>query len=357
MSSAKIGVLIVDDSAVIRGGLKRLLLEDDTIEVIGSASNGEVAITSAKNLKPDVIILDIEMPVMDGIQALPNIKEASPNSKIIMFSAHTTEGGELSLKALSLGAAECLLKPKAGEAEPGSDFQKNLIRIIRNLVPKTKSTYGRTTSGQSSSQKTTFTLRNSITDFTGKPDLLAIGSSTGGPKALFEALKPLKGIDIPIILTQHMPATFTKVLAEHIETQTGIPTREGEEGMVLKPGHVYVAPGGFHMLLKRTGIDVSIVLNDGPQECFCKPSVNPMLRSAIEIYNRKILCTILTGMGNDGLESCTSLVEKGGRVIAQDEATSTVWGMPGAVATAGICSHVLPLQEIGSKLRTEIMGR
>jgi two-component system chemotaxis response regulator CheB len=189
-----------------------------------------------------------------------------------------------------------------------------------------------------------------------KPNLLAIGSSTGGPQALFAAIGHFKNFHVPIVVTQHMPATFTKILAQHIAMHTGVQTFEGENGMKVEPGTVYVAPGGYHMMFERSGTHNLIRLNDGPQENFCRPSVDPMLRSAIDVWGPKFLAVILTGMGQDGLAGCRKLVELGGRVIAQDQETSVVWGMPGAVATAGICTDVLPLPDIGPAVK-KIFGK
>jgi len=187
--------------------------------------------------------------------------------------------------------------------------------------------------------------------FSGKPDLLAIGSSTGGPNALFALIPHLKGIQIPVIITQHMPPTFTRILAEHIQQQTGITAVEGEENMPLLPGRIHIAPGGYHMTFKKNGPSTVIHLDEGPMENFCRPAVDPMLRSAVKIYGQKIMTVILTGMGQDGMLGAREIVAAGGRVIAQDEATSVVWGMPGAAALDGTCSAVLPLQEIGPWLR------
>ena len=188
------------------------------------------------------------------------------------------------------------------------------------------------------------------------PSIVAIGSSTGGPQALFNVLKHVRGFPIPIVVTQHMPPMFTKILAEHIAQQSGVPTHEGADGMPVENGKIYIAPGGFHMtIVKESGKPV-IRLDTGPAENFCKPSVDPMFRSIIEIFGPKILGVILTGMGSDGLNGGKRLVEKNGQLIAQDEATSVVWGMPGAVAKAGICAEILPLDKIGPWIRKTVLG-
>lgn len=361
--------MLVDDSAVIRGALTQLLADDPAIEVISSVSNGEMAVSAMSRHSPDIIILDVEMPVMDGLTALPKLLAAKPDTKIIMFSALTTKGGEITIKAMALGAVECLVKPKSGEASKESPFHKNLLSLLHNLCPHSGAEKNIPTPPQipkspakeigakpQAKPESAYSLHKAIGTYTGKPRLLAIGSSTGGPQALFEVIRHFKGFDIPIILTQHMPATFTKILADHITTQTGVTAVEGEDGMRLENGRVHVAPGSHHMVLKEDTGDIRIQLDDGPMENFCKPSVEPMLRSAIDIFDKKVLTVILTGMGNDGVNASRSLVGKGGRVIAQDEETSVVWGMPGAVAKAGLCQEVLPLGKIGPWVKQVVTG-
>ncbi len=367
-----IRVLLTDDSAVVRGLLTRVLEEDADIRVIGGASNGEQAIQLAGKHKPEIIILDIEMPVMDGITALPQIIKASPNSKVIMCSTLSLRNADITLKAMSLGAADAIAKPTAaGNILTGdNDFKNSLINLVKQIaksakivsptkVGTTNTTTARTS--QSSSAEVAaphkFTLRDPKMAFMGKPALLSIGSSTGGPPALFKMLEHCKGFDIPIILTQHMPATFTAMLATHIQANSGIPAAEGKDGEVIKPGHLYVAPGGKHMLLNKDGDTVKIRLTEDPPESFCRPAVDPMLRSAMDIYGNRILSVILTGMGSDGLLSCRKLVEAGGRLFAQDEASSVVWGMPGAVAMAGLCHAVVPIDELGPLVARTVAGR
>lgn len=348
--------MLVDDSAVIRSLLARIL-EPAGIKIVGSYSNGLQAVGAVASVKPDIVVLDVEMPVMDGITALPQILQASPGTRVIMCSTLTVRNAEITIKALSLGATECIGKPSSVVDIQGSlSFKDDLLRVVKNLgrikPSGTPENYVTTAvakpSARPSTMSGTFTLNTSPTTYKGAPAIIAIGSSTGGPNALFEVIPHLAGFRIPIVLTQHMPATFTAILAQHISKQTGVDTVEGAEGMPLVPGRVHIAPGGFHMLIKKNESGVpSITLSTDPPEHFCRPSVNPMIRSLLPIYGSRILAVILTGMGADGVEACKQLTEGGGRVIAQDEATSVVWGMPGAVATAGVCSAVLPLKEIG----------
>lgn len=367
---AAIRVMLVDDSAVVRGMITKVLEADPGIRVVSSSQNGEVAVSSVTKTRPDVILLDVEMPVMDGLTALPKLLAAHPGARVVMCSSLTEKGATITLQAMRLGAVECIAKPTSRDTGVGSTFHRQLLDIVKGLgiasarkaSLATRPTAspasagapalpGRTPLFVSPGQPKTFTLRNDSMAYKGKPAIVAIGSSTGGPQALFDVTKHLKGIDVPIVITQHMPATFTRILAQHIQQQSGIQAQEGSEGMRIEAGKVYVAPGGLHMeIVEREGKPV-IRLSDSPPENFCKPAVDPMFRSLVKLYGRKVLGLILTGMGSDGLKGGQALVESGGRLIAQDEASSVVWGMPGAVAMSGICSAVLPLKDIGPWIR------
>lgn len=372
-ANGPIHVLLVDDSVVVRGFIGRALESDPGIKIVGSVANGEQGVTSTARHNPDVVILDIEMPVMDGITALPKILEASPGVRVIMCSTLTLRNAEITLKALQLGATDCIAKPSnSSDIRSSEDFKQDLIARVKALgqrrgaaarpvsaaSPALSASAGMYAGGSNSAlkHKTPFELRKHLPGEIFRPNLLAIGSSTGGPQALFKVIEHFKNFDVPIILTQHMPATFTKILAQHISQQTGVTALEGENGMKIENGKVYVAPGGQHMTFARKDGGVEIVLDNGPPENFCKPSVDPMLRSAIQVWGPKFLTLILTGMGHDGLNGAKMVAESGGRVIAQDQETSVVWGMPGAVAVNGICTNVLPLQEIGPFVR-QVFGK
>lgn len=360
-SSDKIKIMLVDNSAVIRGLIARILSKDPDVEIVGSVANGQSAISTIKSADPDIIILDIEMPVMDGITALPLLLREKPDTKILMCSTLSHKGASISLKALSLGATDCITKPTSSgdiSGSSGSDaFQDNLLRLIRSLCGKPmKSAEIQSATSTVNGQKIfpapqasgdDYKLKDDTFSYKGKPSILAIGSSTGGPQALFKVIKNFKNFTVPIVITQHMPKTFTAILAKHIQDNCGVPCWEGQEGMAVESGQAYVAPGGYHMTFKKDNGITSIVLNEGPAENYCKPSVDPMMRSLIDLYGNRILGVMLTGMGHDGLSSFSALAEKGGRIIAQDKQTSTVWGMPRAVAMAGICSAVKPLDQIG----------
>lgn len=348
-------VLIVDDSAVIRSVISRTLSAQPDMEIVGTAGNGDIGVKSAAALKPDIVVLDIEMPVMDGITALPLILKESPATRVIICSTLSARGADISIKALSLGASECLLKPGGESINSAADFQNELVKIVRSLSPAAKRATATAANTSTASGKPPIPLRKA-TGIALPPKILAIGSSTGGPKALMDILGHLRDLPVPIVITQHMPKTFTALLAQHITQNCKIPCSEGKEGDIVKPGHAYVAPGGHHMVLKSSGNSVFLHITEDPPENFCRPSVNPMLRSLLPIYGSRILSVILTGMGNDGSQACADLVAQGGQVIAQDEATSVVWGMPGAVAAAGLCTAVLPANDIPVYIKSALSG-
>lgn len=358
--------MLIDDSAIVRGFIGRILNSADYIDVVCSVSNGAQGVESVAKYKPDIIILDIEMPVMDGITALPKLLEASPKSKVVMCSTLTTRNAEITMKAFQLGATECITKPTTStELQGEGDFKETLLRIVNSLSPyrpprkpaaEAASAVQATPARKSLYGTGEYKLHDDSGSYKGRPSAIAIGSSTGGPQALFTVLKSFTDFDVPIFITQHMPPTFTAILAQHINKQTGIEAAEGQDGMAVEPGKVYVAPGGKHMTVVKDGAIKNIIrLDDGPAENFCKPSVDPMFRSVLSVYGNKTLGVILTGMGQDGLPSSKQLVAAGARLIAQDEATSVVWGMPGAVAVNNLCSAVLPLNDIGPWVRRAMM--
>ena len=350
-------VMVVDDSAVVRGLVSRMLDKDDNIEVVDTVSNGELAVKRVNDIDLDVIILDIEMPVMDGLTALPKILEINPNIKVIMASTLTMKNAEISLKALQAGAADYIAKPTTSrEMTGGQDFEHDLCERVKALG------IGRPERSADSPAKAKAKVASKIVKKPSgpitlrpepiahsKPKILAVGSSTGGPQALFELFKGLSGkINVPIVVTQHMPPTFTTILAQHITRTTGIPAEEAQEGSALEPGKILIAPGDFHMILKERGDKVIATLD--PPVNYCRPAVDPMFESVVKIYGKKTLGVILTGMGYDGRNGSKTLVEAGGVIFAQDEESSVVWGMPGAVAEAGICSAVLPITQLAPRV-------
>jgi len=356
-----IRVMLVDDSAVIRGFLTRFIESVPDIKVVASVSNGQMALNSIEKASFDVVVLDIEMPVMDGLTALPLILKIDPCVQVIIASTLTKENAIITMKAFQAGAAECLAKPTSQELSGSNIFRDNLVEKIRTLgylakkkkvaAPKSKEIEKMGVAPAKILLPTRkFTLRSEIIKIS--PDVIAIGSSTGGPQALLQFFSELKGdIKQPIFVTQHMPPTFTTILAEHIAQHSDLKCKEAVEGDVVKGGKIYLAPGNFHMTVKKSDGKKVISLNQDAAENFCRPATDPMLRSIVDVYGKKVLAIIFTGMGSDGLKGCQQVDNAGGVVLAQDETTSIVWGMPGAVAMAGICTQVLPLGLMAKAVR------
>lgn len=337
-------VMICDDSALIRAAIANILAADPAILVVARVANGAAAIEQLATCQVDVVVLDIEMPVMDGMTALPLLLRASPGIGIIMASTLTTRGAEIAMRALRLGAADYVPKPSATAVAGDRRFGDELIAKVRGLARLRHRPEGRATPAPPAAQ-----LRPAPRL---SPRLLAIGSSTGGPNALFALIESLRGmaIPVPIVLTQHMPASFTPILAQHLDRLGVLPCAEAADGMSLAAGSLVLAPGDRHMLVHRTERGFAIRLSQSPPENFCRPSVDPMLRSACDAADGRVLVAMLTGMGQDGLLGTRKIIEAGGALIAQDEATSVVWGMPGAVVRAGLAHAILPLPRIGQKI-------
>jgi two-component system chemotaxis response regulator CheB len=352
-----IRVMVVDDSAVIRGLLTRTLEADPDITIVASVGNGQMAISAIGRQDTDVVILDIEMPVMDGLTALPKILAAAPDVKVIVASTLTQKNAQISLKAMAAGAADYLAKPSSSELNAATAFKRELIEKVKALGDarrRRRATAPKPTTAEElpfrpvvSSRPAappTISLRAASSV---RPSVIAIGSSTGGPQALLAVLGGLStSVQQPILITQHMPPTFTTILAQHLSRASGRQAAEGVDGEAVAPGRIYLAPGDFHMKVEARGATRVIRLLKDPPENFCRPAVDPMLRSLSEVYGSGVLCAILTGMGADGTKGGEAVIAAGGSVIAQDEATSVVWGMPGSAAAAGICSAILPISHI-----------
>jgi two-component system chemotaxis response regulator CheB len=360
--------MVVDDSAVIRGLLTRSLEADPDLAVVASCGDGQQALNALQRQDVEIVILDIEMPVMDGLTALPKIIAARPGIPVLMASTLTRRGANVSLKALSLGAADYVTKPGSSALTTAEEFKRELLEKVKGLAQARRQARGEpqpapNRRGESApgvaappvpiARTATIRLRPMPGE---RPEAVAIGSSTGGPQALFRLLKAVGPIKQPLLITQHMPATFTTILAEHIVRLTGLAAAEAVDGEPVMASRVYIAPGDYHMTVEAQGKERRLKLNKGPPENFCRPSVDPMLRSLAKVYGSRVLCAILTGMGSDGLKGGQVLVAAGSAVVAQDEKTSIVWGMPGAVAMAGLCSAVLPIDELGP-LIARVAGR
>ena len=357
--------MVVDDSVVIRGLISRWIAAESDMVVAASLRTGLDAVNQIERVNPDVAVLDIEMPELDGISALPLLLAKKRNLIIIMASTLTRRNAEISFKALSLGASDYIPKPESTREISAADiFHHDLIQKIRSLGAKVRRTVP---AGSSPSLAPTLDrprdasprlapvvqpqlMRRAFS--TQAPRVLLIGSSTGGPQALMTLVTELGPVidRFPVLITQHMPPTFTTILAEHLARSSHRPAREAVDGEIVKAGQIYLAQGGRHMRVARHGADIVIALDDGPPINFCKPAVDPLFTSAIDVWQGGVLAVVLTGMGSDGMRGGKEIVAAGGSVIAQGEASSVVWGMPGAAANAGICAAILPLNQIAAKL-------
>ncbi|WP_319533173.1 chemotaxis response regulator protein-glutamate methylesterase [uncultured Cohaesibacter sp.] len=392
-ASRQIKVMVVDDSVVIRGLIGRWISEDPGLVLAGSHRNGRLAVEDIAKSRPDIVVLDIEMPDMDGLTALPQLLRNSPTSKIIMASTLTRRNAEISLRALSLGATDYVPKPESNsQITTSKEFRVELLDKIKAIggisdggiagfragrqvgrpgaqAPVARAQQSRQTlakDGQGAAKPAAATAIAGtgaggipLRKFgSARPRALLIGSSTGGPQALEKLLHEIgpQMRSAPILITQHMPATFTAILADHLSRSSGMPAAEARDGEVVQNGHIYVAPGGKHMLLTKQAGQAVIKLTDTPPVNFCKPAVDPLFETAAQVYGSAALAVVLTGMGHDGAAGAQFIVDAGGSIIAQDEASSVVWGMPGAAAHAGVCAAVLPLNQIGAKVMRIFRG-
>ncbi|MFO1019561.1 MAG: chemotaxis response regulator protein-glutamate methylesterase [Planctomycetales bacterium] len=350
----KINVLIVDDSAVVRGMLTRAIETDQSIAVAATAMHGDAALRALRKTPVDVVILDVEMPVMDGLTALPLILQEFPDVRVIMASALTREGAAVTVKALALGAAGCIPKPNA------NSMGESIQQLVVELVPLIKALG----SHKSSSTTPAAVDRNNdpvpapppatrrMGTLAVPPAVVVIGTSTGGPNALSKVLSELPpDFSTPILIVQHMPPLFTPMLAKHLQMDGKRPCQEATHGGLIERGHTYVAPGDYHMLIDQHENRMVTLLNQDPPEHYCRPSVNPLFRSAAKWHGNRVLAVMLTGMGDDGIEGTRDIAKRSGQIIAQDEASSVVWGMPGAVAREKLADYVLPLDHVATMIQ------
>jgi two-component system chemotaxis response regulator CheB len=366
--SRRIRVMLVDDAVVVRGLFARWVEAEPDLEVVATLRTGRDAVNQLERVDPDVVVLDVDMPELDGIAALPLLLEKKRDLVVIMASTLTRRNAEISLRALSLGAADYIPKPGSNrEVSASTAFRRDLIEKIRQLGLRAKrlrhgikARVSRPVKSAPSivpATEETTPLRLRQKPLT-PPRLLVIGASTGGPQALNRLVVQIDAViqRAPVLITQHMPPTFTAVLAEHLARVSKFPIREASDGEEVNAGAIYLAPGGKHMKVERRDGTAVIAIDDGPMVNFCKPAVDPLFASAAEVWGNKVLALVLTGMGSDGLAGAKEIVAAGGHVIAQDEETSVVWGMPGQVTNAGLCSAVLPLPEIGGRITRLFTG-
>ncbi len=353
----RIRVLIVDDSVVVRRLITHALTGSDELEIVGTASTAESALQKIPLLKPDLLTLDINMPGMSGLAMLPILRDRYPDIHILMVSTLTVHGASSTLDALMLGASDYVSKP----AENVS-LESALAKLRAELVPKIKQLFRPAAERPLTSVSRPAPPATASTpprlpappSRRGERQVLAVGVSTGGPTALasFMAGFPL-AFPLPIVIVQHMPPVFTRLLADRLRALTGFNVVEAAAGMLLEPGKAIIAPGDFHMRVRRTGTQVEVTLDQGPQECSCRPSVDVLFRSVRQVFGAAAIGTVLTGMGQDGLRGVEEMKRGGAYIVAQDEASSVVWGMPGAIAQAGFADEVLDL----SLIPTAIMKR
>ncbi|HEY1755114.1 MAG TPA: chemotaxis response regulator protein-glutamate methylesterase [Bryobacteraceae bacterium] len=348
----RIRVLVVDDSVVIRRLVTHALAEDASLEVVGSAPNGVVGLERIPQLNPDIITLDIEMPDMDGLEMLRRLRRAYKDVRVIMFSTLTQRGANSTMEALSLGADDYVTK-----ASNVGSLDRSMESLRGDLIPKIKQFFileseQRTAPPPGAAPRPPLApiQRTAV-----QPKVVAIGVSTGGPTAL-AAIMPQFPLDfpLPILIVQHMPPIFTQLLAERLKAISKLKVEEAAEGAIVESGTAFIAPGNYHMRVQKNGLRTVIKLDQEPPENSCRPAVDVLFRSVEELYGAAVVSVVLTGMGYDGLRGAGILKAHGACVIAQDEATSVVWGMPGAVVGAGLADSVVPLEGVVKEILRRI---
>ncbi len=353
-----IRVLIVDDAVMVRSRLSKILSTDPNIEVVGVAATGQIALAKLPQLNPDVVILDIEMPDMDGLQILSHIRQRDARLPIIMFSAMTTTGATATLDALTLGASDYVTKPsQLGNVDDVTQY------LQATLIPKIKALSKKPAEGKANQAATVFSTIASQPPSQTKPtqsviEVVAIGVSTGGPNALATLLSEIPpDFPVPIVIVQHMPPMFTHLLADRLTTKCSLPVREAIAGTPLRPGTIWIAPGDYHLRIQQSQAVVQLSLEQTLPQNSCRPSVDVLFTSIAQVYGDRALGVILTGMGQDGLRGCQEIRDRNGQILAQDEASSVVWGMPGFVVRAGLADAVLPLSQIAPEIVHRVSRR
>jgi two-component system chemotaxis response regulator CheB len=339
---APIAVLLVDDSMVVRRIMTNVLSADPDITVVGTAASGRSALEKVEQLAPDIMILDIEMPEMDGLETLRHLRRLHPRLPVIMFSTLTERAAAATLEALSLGARDYVTKPGGGAT---------LETVRSQLLPRIKALVRRAPRTPETADAARPAVADGRPGRTGPHQLLALGASIGGPDAVAAIVRALPGdLPVPVAIVQHMPPIFTRLFAQRLDRASGLTVVEGQPGMGLEPGLVVVAPGDSHLLVADGRRGPVVATNQEPRQNGCRPAVDVLFRSAAAVFGDRVLACVLTGMGQDGLRGSERLRAAGAEIVVQDDATSVVWGMPGAVATAGLADRVLPLPQIAADL-------
>jgi two-component system chemotaxis response regulator CheB len=347
---ARIRILVVDDSVVIRKVLSDTLSGERTFDVVGVASDGRIALAKIPLLKPDLITLDVEMPVMNGLETLAAIRKLYPKLPVIMFSTLTERGASATLDALALGASDYATKP----SNTGSP-EVAIACVRAELIPKIKALCGTAPLKLQPLPRTRPPAKVRVRS-NPRIEIVAIGTSTGGPNALAEVLPRIPSdFPVPIVLVQHMPPIFTRLLAERLASRSAIPVEEGSANTVLSPGHAWIAPGNFHMKVTRAGLSCRLSLNQSPPENSCRPAVDVLFRSVVAAYGANVLAVVMTGMGSDGVLGAQEICDAGGSVIIQDEASSIVWGMPGLVHASGLADAAYPLDHLAAEITRRVV--
>lgn len=357
----RLRVFVVDDSVVARHLLSRTLSSDPAVEVVGTAPNGRLALAKIARFNPDVVTLDVEMPEMDGLQTLAALRKTRACLPVIMFSVFTQPGAAATLSALAFKGVDCVAKPPAGASA------EDAVKVIREeLLPRIKRSCPASVEAPSEDAPAApkapaappFSPPLAAPRSSQRVDIVVIGVSTGGPDALAQLLPRFPAdFPVPILIVQHMPPAFTKRLAERLAARSRIGVAEAGAGQVLEPGHAWLAPGGCHMRVERVEGIARIRISQDPPENSCRPSVDVLFRSAAEIFGSHVLAVVMTGMGQDGVRGCERIYKAGGQVLAQDEASSVVWGIAKAISHAGMVDQVLPLSALGPEILRRVAGR
>lgn len=346
----KIRVLVVDDTSVMRKIVSEVINRDPEMETAGVAANGRIALQRVSQVSPDVITLDMEMPEMGGIEMVKELRKTHPRIPVIMLSALTVKGAEATFDALQAGASDYVAKPSASIGIPATlkQLQEELLPRIRHFFPKPKVDVFTVPPRVAAASSTLPVRKNRI-------EIVTLATSTGGPNALSKLFEQFREpLPVPLVIVQHMPPIFTRALADRLDGCSVMSVHEGEEGMVLQAGHAYIAPGGYHMETRRKGADVVLRLNQEAPENSCRPAADVLFRSVADCYGPATLAVVMTGMGRDGFLGTQVICERGGTAIAQDEATSVVWGMPSFLAKEGLAESVLPLDLIAGAISKRV---